>query len=398
MNRSLLSLLGLALPLAALFGATEAGAQGASNPECLSSSVCSRPLVGLPDGTSPSTWPAYDGENAAPADDDVDHDGVHVWRDNCPSLANPTQTDLDNDGVGDACDNCVALSNASQLDTDGDGKGDGCDPDTDGDGVSNAQDNCPNIPNGTQLDTDGDGNGNVCDSDDDNDGIRDTEDICPLVAGTPGPNDVCNTDADGDNVTDTIDNCVNVANPDQSDTDRDGLGDACDVDIDNDGVLNASDNCRGVPSPSQLDSDGDGSGDACDQKFCVVVDPSDKANCLDPMGPFAVSPGAQSAAVGVGVATRLPIFANRNGVAIHFAWSFTSRPAGSTAAIAHPTGWASASEHEHWRYLYPYGEVPAFTADVAGTYNLQLTASLVFPDAAYPEVSTSIATVAIVVN
>jgi hypothetical protein len=89
MNRRLL---GLALPLAALLGATEAGAQGASNPECLMSSVCGRPLVGLPDGTYPSTWPAYDGEHAAPAGDDADHDGVSVWADNCSFVTNSAQS------------------------------------------------------------------------------------------------------------------------------------------------------------------------------------------------------------------------------------------------------------------------------------------------------------------
>ncbi len=36
-------------------------------------------------------------------------------------------------------------------------------------------------------------------------------------------------DADGDGVPDGNDNCVDVANPDQADTDEDGRGDACDT-------------------------------------------------------------------------------------------------------------------------------------------------------------------------
>ena len=50
-------------------------------------------------------------------------------------------------------------------------------------------------------------------------------------------------DSDNDNVVDAVDNCRGLANPDQIDTDHDGLGDACDPDIDNDGVPNAQDRC-----------------------------------------------------------------------------------------------------------------------------------------------------------
>lgn len=71
-------------------------------------------------------------------------------------------------------------------------------------------------------------------------------------------------DADHDGILDGLDNCPFIANPEQTDTDLDGLGDACDVDDDNDDVLDGSDNCRLVPNASQANVDGDAFGDACD--------------------------------------------------------------------------------------------------------------------------------------
>jgi sugar lactone lactonase YvrE len=50
-------------------------------------------------------------------------------------------------------------------------------------------------------------------------------------------------DADRDGVLDPRDNCPGLANPDQSNMDRDGQGDACDPDADGDGVPNAADKC-----------------------------------------------------------------------------------------------------------------------------------------------------------
>jgi sugar lactone lactonase YvrE len=65
-------------------------------------------------------------------------------------------------------------------------------------------------------------------------------------------------DADGDGVIDDRDNCKGLANPDQTDTDRDGQGDACDPDIDNDGVPNAQDRCPLTHRGADANHDGCG--------------------------------------------------------------------------------------------------------------------------------------------
>ncbi len=77
------------------------------------------------------------------------------------------------------------------------------------------------------------------------------------------------SDQDNDGVADTEDNCPTTSNPNQADSDGDGIGDACDTvtppsDQDNDGIADAEDNCPTTPNPNQADSDGDGIGNACD--------------------------------------------------------------------------------------------------------------------------------------
>jgi MYXO-CTERM domain-containing protein len=368
--------------------AAPAFAQGTDNPECLGSS-CGRPGEeggGCGCGCGCSVWVAYTDDGITLAyTDDADGDGKADDRDNCAFASNRDQLDGDGDGVGDSCDNCGASSNFSQLDADGDGMGDSCDGDIDGDSVLNAVDNCANIPNRDQTDTNGNLAGNVCDNDDDGDGILDTIDVCPLL---PNPGNAplsdprCNADVDGDNISDTFDNCIGNVNATQLDTDLDGQGDVCDADMDNDGILNTADNCGIIRNRTQLDDDGDALGDACDAKYCVVVDPANKEDCLDPNGPFRVHAGG-IVTLKAGEKFRLPLFANRNGAAIEYTWTVKTRPSASKAAVSNPQGVVTMSRH--WEYAYQDGNVPSFIADVDGEYDIQLQAKLAFADRAYPD-------------
>src|SRR5262249_35728986 len=76
--------------------------------------------------------------------------------------------------------------------------------DSDGDGVPDCFDRCPGADD--RIDTD-------------LDGVPDCLDECP------GAPDLA--DPDGDHVLGCHDNCPFVFNPDQADTDGDGIGDAC---------------------------------------------------------------------------------------------------------------------------------------------------------------------------
>ena len=97
------------------------------------------------------------------------------------------------------------------------------DTDTDGDGIADEDDNCPDIfnpirplDNGIQADSDGDGIGDACDP-------------CPLAKDTDDCSAVNPADRDSDGILDAFDNCPFDKNPDQEDSDGNGVGDACDA-------------------------------------------------------------------------------------------------------------------------------------------------------------------------
>ena len=123
-------------------------------------------------------------------------------------------------------------------------------------------------------------------TDSDGDGISNEEYNYALVSNPnqvdtdgDGLGDACDPDIDNDGVLNDDDNCPYLHNPDQADTDSDGLGDACDPDFDNDGVLNDDDNCPYVPNPDQADTDVDGLGDACDPDIDNDSVLNDDDNC-----------------------------------------------------------------------------------------------------------------------
>jgi len=121
----------------------------------------------------------------------------------------------------------------------------------------------------------------------------------------------------GDGIGDNSDNCPDVYNPDQLDTDTDGIGNYCDPDADgdtlnndvdpdddndglndndeiavgsdplnpdsdDDGIQDGADNCPSVSNPDQTNSDGDSTGDACDPCPNDRYDDSDgDGHCAD---------------------------------------------------------------------------------------------------------------------
>lgn len=234
-----------------------------------------------------------DGQEFSGLGSDPDSDGIFDAADNCPLTGNPNQADSDGDGIGDACDGDVdgdGISNvcdSALTDSDSDGLLDAAElntfctnpynPDTDGEGLGDGEEVLLFHTDPLLVDTDNDGIDdytevifglNPVDRDLDDNGLTDGQEFFGI-----------GSDPDGDGILDAADNCPLTSNPDQADSDGDGIGNACDGDVDGDGIPNACDatedgdgdgvfdeidNCPGTPNAGQLDTDGDGFGDVCD--------------------------------------------------------------------------------------------------------------------------------------
>lgn len=112
------------------------------------------------EGNSKSGSTLYSG---APAESDLDGDGLADGSDNCPRVFNPIrpmdegrQADGDADGLGDVCDSCPLNAGSSCRPPDPN--------DRDGDGLADGSDNCPSDFNPGQSDGDTDGKGDACDA------------------------------------------------------------------------------------------------------------------------------------------------------------------------------------------------------------------------------------------
>ncbi len=256
----------------------------------------------LPDFDPADDGPDTDGDGICDLTDLCDGDNSTGDTDG-DGICNDTDTDDDNDGVldtadsdpldptlcqdldADGCDDCSVGTDGFGPLSDFDPANDGTD--TDGDGVCDLTDICAG--DNSTGDTDGDGICNDMDTDDDNDGVLDTGDVDPLdpyqcqdldgdtcddcSVGTDGFGPLSDfdpaddgTDSDGDGICDLTDLCD--GDDSTGDTDGDGICDDLEILIGTD--------------PNDADSDDDGVIDGDEVDYDVDTDGDGLINALDP--------------------------------------------------------------------------------------------------------------------
>lgn len=250
---------------------------------------CMNPLSDDTDGDGiPDAVEAVDLNDPVNTDDQEDFEVaipfIHADGEVCISFSDANDLDSDDDGIADSEEVGDDVNNP--VNTDGEDEPDYRDIDSDNDGFLDIEE-VGNVNN--PVNTDGVDEPDYRDTDSDNDGILDGEldatgnqigfDNCRLTqnpgqedADGDGIGDDCDTDSDDDSVIDTADNCPLVANVDQENLDGDSAGDACDGDIDGDKLGNELEVDLGI-DPEDVDSDDDGLSDA--QEVLIFVDGAD---------------------------------------------------------------------------------------------------------------------------
>ena len=254
----------LAASATAPAGGITCGTAGDSDGDGLDDDV--EPII----GTDPNN-PDTDGDGTGDGQEDADGDGITNLEEVTGSEndgygnepTNPNDADSDDDGLTDGQEIDLTGTDPNNPDTDGDGTSD-ADEDPDGDGLTNLEE-----VTGSENDAFGNEPTDPLDADSDDDDLTDGEETSSTPATDPNtPNDEQNVvDSDDDGLTDTEEGVLGT-DPNDPDTDGDGLldgeevntykTDPLDADTDGDTLSDGREVLKVGSNPKKKDTDKDG--------------------------------------------------------------------------------------------------------------------------------------------